>query len=471
MADSEESWTSTLINEQLRKRFESHDSAKVTNLAGQTCIASFMPPKKVITFEGVAGDNFAGMNNGSKIILNGDAKRFLGNGMHDGEIILNGSCDEGAGHCLSGGTIVIQGSVDGDAGMSMSNGDLFISGTVRGDIATCMTGGTIVVCGDVLGDIGKMMTKGKILISGDFNKDEMEIKNITPADWKKLQVKLKDYGIDSSGLDFKEVRNQNKSERKIKTKNEKASVSDTIMITTATLSRRPRTPVIDKIDLSLSIGKSKEEPLNLTIPVLWKGANAPEYAIWELNGKAPDNLDKANVAIVDLCPTHVNRRLDMKKPTDLDLVIELMRQGSGKRVPILVRLNAGDLENDLDIIEKAGADGVILTNSSIPIEAGATAARGHKSNLTILATSYELDCELAAKLIALGASGLFIEKECSSKQLKDFGIELAETLGSMGVGNIDDLEPSHLRTNNQETAAMTGIPLAGYNSVLPMWRH
>ena len=220
MADSEESWTSTLINEQLRKRFESHDSAKVTNLAGQSCIASFMPPKKVITFEGLAGDNFAGMNNGSKIILNGDAKRFLGNGMHNGEIILNGSCEEGAGHCLSGGTIVIQGSVDGDAGVSMSNGDLMISGTVRGDIGTCMTGGTIIVCGDVLGDIGKMMDKGKILISGDFNEDELEIKNIRPADWKKLQIKLKDYGIDSSGLDFKEIKHQKSVERKFTSKKE-----------------------------------------------------------------------------------------------------------------------------------------------------------------------------------------------------------------------------------------------------------
>ncbi len=471
MADSEESWTSTLINEQLRKRFESHDSAKVTNLAGQSCIASFMPAKKVITFEGLAGDNFAGMNNGSKIILNGDAKRFLGNGMHDGEIILNGSCEEGAGHCLSGGTIVIQGSVDGDAGVSMSNGDLMISGTVRGDIGTCMTGGTIIVCGDVLGDIGKMMDKGKILISGDFNEDELEIKNIRPADWKKLQIKLKDYGIDSSGLDFKEVKHQKSVERKFTNKKEKASVADTIMITTATLSRRPRTPVIDNINLSLSIGKNKKEPLNLTIPVLWKGANAPEYAIWKLNGKAPNNLDKANVAIVDLCPTNVNRRLDMKKPTDLELVIELIRQGSAKRIPILVRLNSGDLESDLDIIAKAGADGVILENSNIPIEAVTTSSRGYKTNLTILAASDELDCEFATKLIALGASGLFLEKECSSKQLKDFGIELSEILGTVGVGNIDDLEPSHLRTNNQETAAMTGIPLAGYNSVLPMWRH
>ena len=44
MSDSE-SWTSGLINEQLRKRFENHDTAKVTNLANQTCIATNMPPK------------------------------------------------------------------------------------------------------------------------------------------------------------------------------------------------------------------------------------------------------------------------------------------------------------------------------------------------------------------------------------------------------------------------------------------
>ena len=70
----------------------------------------------------------------------------------------------------------------------------------------------------------------------------------------------------------------------------------------------------------------------------------------------------------------------MKKPTDLELVIELIRQGSAKRIPILVRLNPGDLENDLDIIAKAGADGVILANSNIPIEAVTTSARGYKSN-------------------------------------------------------------------------------------------
>ena len=127
MSDSD-SWTSELINEQLRKRFENHDTAKVTNLANQSCIATNMPPKTNIVFEGKAGDNFGGLNQGSKIVLNGDAGRFVGNGMFDGEIIINGNCDDGVGHSMSNGRIVIQGTVDGDAGSSMHGGNLLISG-------------------------------------------------------------------------------------------------------------------------------------------------------------------------------------------------------------------------------------------------------------------------------------------------------------------------------------------------------
>ena len=63
MEDSEGSWTSSVINEQLRKRLENHKSAKVTNLASQPCIAVNMPPKTNISFDGDAGDNLAGLNN------------------------------------------------------------------------------------------------------------------------------------------------------------------------------------------------------------------------------------------------------------------------------------------------------------------------------------------------------------------------------------------------------------------------
>ena len=51
--------------------------------------------KNKYRIRGKAGDNFGGLNHGSKIILNGDAGRFVGNGMKGGEIIINSNCDDG----------------------------------------------------------------------------------------------------------------------------------------------------------------------------------------------------------------------------------------------------------------------------------------------------------------------------------------------------------------------------------------
>jgi len=471
LGDSENSWSSSVINEQLRKRLETHDSAKVTNLNSQPCIAANMPSGKNLTFDGDAGDNFGGMNNGTTIVLNGDSGRFVGNGMNKGEIIINGNCDEGVGHCLSGGMIVIQGTVEGNAGPSMMGGDLIISGNVRGDLATCMSGGNLIVCGDVLGDIGRMQTGGKIFVAGQFRQELSETKAISPIDWKAIQKTLKDYGVDSSGLNFKTIKTNFKNENYQKENENETSISETLMLVHAKLSRRPRTAHLDDLDMSLSIGQKKSEPLNLTIPLLWTGDNAPTYSILGINEKSPNNLNSANLAIIDLGSTEINRRLDMKRPTDLAFVVELFRQSTAKRIPIMVRLKAGDVENDLSIIAKSGAEGVILKGGEMPIEAAITAARSHKGKMVVLASCKKLDYRFAAMAIALGASGLFLEGNCSNSKLKLFGAELSRTVGSLGVGNISDLGTENLRTNDQNTAAMTGVPIAGYDTVLPMWRH
>ena len=471
MSDSE-SWTSGLINEQLRKRFENHDTAKVTNLANQTCIATNMPPKTNIVFEGKAGDNFGGLNQGSKIVLNGDAGRFVGNAMKNGEIIINGNCDDGAGHSMSGGKIVVQGSVDGDAGASMHGGDLLISGSVRGNLATCMNQGTIIVCGDVLGDIGRMMDNGKIFIAGDFDINEnIDTKNISPSDWKKIKIVLKDNGIDSKDLDFKAIHSKKLIKKQSNYKPEYNSLNEEIILVPASLTRRPRTLGLDELNLSLTVGAKKEGPLNLTIPLLWQGNNAPSYFIWKINEKINDEINNANVGIIDLTATNINRRLDMKKPTDLTLVVDLLSQSSANRLPILVRMYAGDVDNDLGVIAKSGADGVILVGDKIPIEAALVSSRNYKEEMIIFAETENLDCNNSVKLLALGASGIFLQNKCSGSELKEFGSNLSRTVGSLGVGNASDLSLEHLQTTSQEVASMTGISIAGYNSVLPMWRH
>ena len=367
MSDSE-SWTSELINEQLRKRFENHDTAKVTNLANQACIATNMPKKTNIVFEGTAGDNFGGLNQGSKIVLNGDAGRFVGNGMKGGEIIINGNCNDGVAHSVSDGSITIQGSVDGDAGAAMKGGELLISGSVRGDLATCMSQGSIIVCGDVLGDVGRMMENGKIFIAGDFDtNDNLEVKNISPSDWKKVKKELKDRGIDSRDLNFKSVSSKKIFKKDNKKNLEYISLTNDIISVPASLTRRPRTPGLDEINLSLTIGAKREEPLNLTIPLLWQGTNAPTYFNWKINEKITDDLNNSNIAIIDLTATNISRRLDMKRPTALTNVIDLLNQSSANRLPILVRIYVGDLDNDLGVIAKSGADGVILVSDKMPM--------------------------------------------------------------------------------------------------------
>ena len=471
MSDSD-SWTSELINEQLRKRFENHDTAKVTNLANQSCIATNMPPKTNIVFEGKAGDNFGGLNQGSKIVLNGDAGRFVGNGMYDGEIIINGNCDDGVGHSMSNGRIVIQGTVDGDAGSSMHGGNLLISGSVRGDLATCMSQGNVIICGDVLGDIGKMMENGKIFIAGEFDENEnIETKNISPSDWKKVKLELKENGIDSRDLNFKSLSSNNLIKKEKNYQPDYTSLKDDIILVPASLTRRPRTPGLDEINLSLTIGSKKEEPLNLTIPLLWQGSNAPSYFNWKINEKINDNISNSNVAIIDLTATNINRRLDMKKPTDLSVIVNLLNQSSANKIPIMVRIYAGDVDNDLGVIVKSGADGVILVGDKLPIEAALVSSRNYKNKITILAETNQLDHNDSLKLLALGASGIFLQNKCSSNELKDFGMKLSKAIGSLGVGNISDLSAEHLRTTSQKVASMTGVIIAGYNSVLPMWRH
>ena len=472
MGDSEGSWTSSVINEQLRKRLETHDSAKVTNLDYQPCIAVNMPSNKTVTFDGDAGDNFGGINNGTNIVLNGDAGRFVGNGMNSGEIILNGNCGDGVGHCLSGGIIVIQGSVEGNAGLSMKGGDLIISGSVSEDLATCMSGGNMIVCGDALGSIGKMMSGGKLFVAGEAADSQNTVsKNTSPADLKAIQKTLRDYGVNPDGLRFKTITSNYKAEKIREDNDDRKTINDTLVLVHAKLSRRPRTMHLDDLDLSLYIGNKKKEPLNLTIPLLWNGNNAPTYSIWGINEKSPNNLDSANMAIIDLGATEISRRLDMKRPTDLAYIVELLRQSTAIRIPIMIRLRAGDVENDLSIVAKSGAEGVILTNGDMPIEAAITAARPYKDELIILASCDTLDYKFASKLIALGASGLFLEGECTNAKLKEFGNDLSKLVGSLGVGKINDLSTDNLRTTDQNTAAMTGVAIAGYDSVLPMWRH
>ena len=100
----------------------------------------------------------------------------------------------------------------------------------------------------------------------------------------------------------------------------------------------------------------------------------------------------------------------MKRPTDLSYIVELINQSSANKLPILVRIYAGDVDNDLGVIAKSGADGVILVGNKMPIEAALVSSRNYRKQMVILAETNELSHERFIKITRIRRFRDFFKK-------------------------------------------------------------
>ena len=470
MADEEEVRDPTPgdINSRLLERLVDSDTVAAKRLEPMACIAVGFPKGKTATFDGTGGDNFGGLNRGAQLILNGGAGRLAGNSMLAGEIIVNGSAGSGAGHGLAGGTLVVQGSVRGSAAAGMLDGELLVAGDVDGSLGTGMQGGTVAVAGDVSGDVARYMAGGKLFIAGNFTPPEAGAKPAAPSERKIVQKLLQEHGIDPHGLEFQSVSGTTVARPPELEREELPELLSRLRLVEAVLKRRPRRPGLDPVNPGLTLGPDTGEPLNLTIPLLWQGEHAPQMATWEVGGRPPD-FGKCNLAIIDLSAGRLPRRLDMERSDDLVNVVELVRQDTRNRVPVLVRLPAGDLSGDMGVLSGTAPDGVILAPGGVPMEAALSAARD--SGLLVLAEMPRASANDVLKLLALGGAGVMLTGKVTLDWLGKLGDKLTHGIGALGAGSADDLGPENLRALDQEAAALTGVPLAGYDAPLPMWRH
>ena len=78
------------------------------------------------------------------------------------------------------------------------------------------------------------------------------------------------------------------------------------------------------------------------------------------------------------------------------------------------------MDNDLGVIAKSGADGVILVGNKMPIEAALVSSRNYRKQMVILAETNELSHETSVKLLALGASGIFLKNKCTGRVHKKY---------------------------------------------------
>ena len=464
-------WSPAEINGRLRESLTQSETAKVSNLGGQNSVAVSLPEKTSVEFDGVAGDHFGGLNEASKITMKGDVGRFLANGMTGGEITIIGNTGTEAGHQLNGGILAIHGQVTGNAASFVNDGMFLISGGVAGDLGTGMTGGTVVVIGNIGGDIGKMMTGGEIYVSGKFKETEnVEITEVVQSDLKDIKKLFRDQEINTSGLDFRKIEANQVEQRSSVKFDEPIGLSGSLVLVPATIEKRPGIDGLDKVDISMKIGGGSSKSLKMNLPFLWNGDDGPKISKWKMGEGPPKDMNKSNLIIIDLIPDKLARRFDIEGGEDLRLLIELVREGSHGNAPVMIRITGGNVSAEMKIIEKSNSDGIIIKENAIPIEADIASVRKYKKRTPIIIERGELSAKDAMKYLALGASGIYITEDCKQKMMNGLSREMKKIMNAIGVRDMANLGVENLKSLDYETSALTGIALAGYDSVIPLWK-
>ena len=219
-----------------------------------------------------------------------------------------------------------------------------------------------------------------------------------------------------------------------------------------------------------------------------------------------------------------SRFLDMDTPRDLNKLVQLVRELTAHQVPVLVKLGAGQVYNDVRIAINARPDGVILDCARSPAaeaaggEIAQTAAdaigvpalgalapmakakldgKADRNDVKIIFAGDLRSGSDIFKVMAFGASAVMLsaaplaaagigpraDQPSKSKFepahagvriaqfISDRLMELAALTAWTGHDSVQGISTDNLRAENYNTAAITGVKLIGYEKTLTMWEH
>ena len=541
--------------------------------------------KAVITLEGNAG-NYAGDNmTGGGLIINGNAGKGAGTNLGHGIVVIKGTAGNALGIGNRTGTIIVKKDAGNDTGLLQCAGNIIVCGNVKKRIGHQMIGGAIFLGGtaESLGD------NVKVLSLTDVDKKRLKIYfehygiERDPDTFKKIMARDEDAltvlapGIDKGGernsmcnikippavlyspasMDFDFGHGAEATVVNIGNGRVKESLSLLIPLIIDTpldgivhagikerFARLSATVGIPYIRGAGTYTRSESEEV---------GKGAKMISCWTpgREGMSAEMLRASSGVIVDIS-SGINtilgaayysaegeetndtngsrmlipyRHLDMESVKDLKKHILLIRELTRYKIPVIIRLEAGHVYQDLKLALKAGADSVILRESSVFREIDERKANGYplmgmfplirkikrelglKDDITV---GVEMNCRGSdlAKSLALGADYIVLpthdiigchecvncntDKICEGlshivkgsrnghgeitldaleKRIEKLGNELRKVLVSLSLSSVKELSPRLLYATDYNTAAVTGIKLAGYGRKLPMWSH
>ncbi len=431
------------------------------------------------SLEGSAGDFHAAWNNGGNHVIERKVGDHLGHGMKDGKIIARDGCGKYAGSSLQGGTLIIRGNAGSQLGAGMS-------------------GGTILIIGDVGDSIGTRMTGGKILVSGRCPKPGEGAKTISLS---KEEIKKFNSNIEDDLLKISDdvicivADETNDISSKTATK---SSIGDWSEITIVPEDGVNRLVAGQSLDTIVVIGgeEIKEldnniESIGLEFPFLYESEKSIKGVRSIVTSKPSDSdfllinqeniitaqkdITKAAGIIVDLAS------MPAMIPSTLDGLLVAIRGMSSRLIPILLKDGLGRVNNLHKFGKNHPIQGVIVDLQDVSgLHAASCLPKIGRSIIESKLDSSECPTFISIPwkatsidlLIArgCGAAGIITPASKESVELSSqIHKELRAWLEELGTDSIEKIGRKHLRANTEQTAALSGVRLVGYERALPMW--
>jgi glutamate synthase domain-containing protein 3 len=158
-----------------------------------------------VDVRGHVGYYAAGMNDGGRVTVHGNAGTGVAENMMSGSVRVTGDASQSAGATAHGGLLVIEGSASMRCGISMKGVDIVVGGDIGPMSAFMAQAGRLVVCGNAGADLGDSIYEARIYIRGSVGSlgaDCVE-KEVRPEHRAELADLLATAGVDADPADFR----------------------------------------------------------------------------------------------------------------------------------------------------------------------------------------------------------------------------------------------------------------------------
>ena len=453
---------------------------------GELGLCPNLPDGSKVRSLGYLGSFTAAFGNGGTFTHQGETGSFLGAGNNGNKI----TCERRAGDCVGyaqkSGIITVLDGVGNDAGSKMTGGVLVVRGSAGLRIGGGMLGGDIIVHGDVGSDPGAGMRGGRIIINGRCppTPPGVNLRPLEKSEVKKINDLLgdEDLHIPADAVCLESDGTHVAAKMAVCTEDFSG-----ISIVPATTNHNPEYSTCDTVTL---IGE--EGSLALPIPLL---PYIPEGVTDDLFhpclvGKTPRDcdivlIDSANFSdAANLVANCAGFAIDLDSLPRLDdaaldgLLVALRCVAKSDAKVMLVRsvtqtnsihheINHHDCDVGISVLDDGSG---LSAPASLPV-IGKSASGLENGRLASIWLPWSATSE--DMIIACCSNISFIvchaPDENLSGWLSQVSADLSAHLNRIGLNSIDALTRSNLRACDQDTAAVSGLRLAGYDRPLPHW--